>query len=111
MFLVEYKLKIYWAHFNVDSFLHLDWSDHRSGQRYGHGSSIRRLSKIAHIINIYQIGIRDISSSLKGDVEVAHDYGVQQFKKGFNEHVEEYIGDFIKPIHPLFYKIYQRINK
>lgn len=43
--------------------------------------------------------------------EEADDYGVQQFKKGFNAHVEEYIGDFIKPIHPLFYKIYQFINK
>ncbi|HJF66675.1 MAG TPA: aminoacyltransferase [Staphylococcus kloosii] len=41
----------------------------------------------------------------------AEDYGVQQFKKGFNAHVEEYIGDFVKAIHPIFYKIYQIINK
>lgn len=41
----------------------------------------------------------------------AEDYGVQQFKKGFNAHVEEYIGDFVKAIHPFFYKIYQTINK
>ncbi len=28
----------------------------------------------------------------------ANDFGVQQFKKGFNAHVEEFlIGDFIKP--------------
>lgn len=37
----------------------------------------------------------------------AVDYGVQQFKKGFNAHVEEYIGDFVKAIHPFFYKIHQ----
>ncbi|MCG2243412.1 aminoacyltransferase [Staphylococcus caprae] len=41
----------------------------------------------------------------------ADDYGVQQFKKGFGAHIEEYIGDFIKPIHPLFYKVYQILNK
>ncbi|MFW3603335.1 aminoacyltransferase [Staphylococcus caprae] len=41
----------------------------------------------------------------------AEDFGVQQFKKGFNAHVEEYIGDFIKAIHPFFYKIYQLLNK
>lgn len=37
----------------------------------------------------------------------AENYGVQQFKKGFNAHVEEYIGDFEKAIHPFFYKVYQ----
>lgn len=41
----------------------------------------------------------------------AEDFGVQQFKKDFNPHVEEYIGDFIKAIHPFFYKIYQLLNK
>ena len=39
--------------------------------------------------------------------ENAEDYGVQQFKKGFNAHVEEYIGDFIKPLRPIFYKVYK----
>lgn len=37
--------------------------------------------------------------------ESSEDYGVQQFKKGFNAHVEEYIGDFIKPIKPMLYKL------
>lgn len=41
----------------------------------------------------------------------AEDAGVQQFKKGFNAHVEEYIGDFIKPIHPLLFKIFTLKNK
>ncbi|MEJ7450958.1 agmatinase [Staphylococcus xylosus] len=54
---------------------HLDWADHRSGQRYGHGSCIRRLSEMDHVKNIYQYGIRGISSSLKEDVEAARDYG------------------------------------
>src|SRR5699024_8139131 len=54
---------------------HLDWADHRSGQRYGHGSTIRRLSEMSHVENIYQYGIRGISSSLKEDVDAARDYG------------------------------------
>lgn len=42
--------------------------------------------------------------------ENAEDYSVQQFNKGLNAHVEEYIGDFIKPIRPIFYKIYSFIK-
>lgn len=41
----------------------------------------------------------------------AEDYGVQQFKKGFNANVEEYIGDFIKPIRKNWYFINKLINK
>ncbi|AYU54293.1 aminoacyltransferase [Staphylococcus debuckii] len=43
--------------------------------------------------------------------EDAEDFGVQKFKEGFNAHVEEYVGDFVKPIKPFFYKIYQFLNK
>ncbi|EIO0100963.1 aminoacyltransferase [Staphylococcus pseudintermedius] len=41
----------------------------------------------------------------------AEDFGVQQFKKGFNAHVEEYIGDFIKPFKPLLFKLFTLRNK
>lgn len=41
----------------------------------------------------------------------AEDYGVQQFKKGFDAHVEEYIGDFIKPCKPLLFKLFTLKNK
>lgn len=54
---------------------HLDWADHRSGQRYGHGSCMRRLSEMDHIQQMFQFGIRGISSSLKEDVEAAKEYG------------------------------------
>ncbi|MFD2211455.1 agmatinase [Virgibacillus halophilus] len=70
---------------------HLDWADHRSGQRYGHGSCIRRLSEMDHVKDIFQFGIRGISSSLKEDVEAARDYGCtilsprQIRKKGIEE--------------------------
>ncbi|WP_338469726.1 agmatinase [Niallia sp. XMNu-256] len=54
---------------------HLDWADHRSGQRYGHGSCIRRLSEMDHVQQIFQFGIRGISSSKKEDVVAAKEYG------------------------------------
>ncbi len=41
----------------------------------------------------------------------AEDYGVQQFKKGFNAHVEECIGDFVKPIKKNWYFIYKLLNR
>ncbi|MFP4922579.1 peptidoglycan bridge formation glycyltransferase FemA/FemB family protein, partial [Staphylococcus pseudintermedius] len=34
----------------------------------------------------------------------AEDYGVQRFKEGFGAHVEEYVGDFVKPIMPMMYR-------
>ena len=49
---------------------------------------------------------------ISGDfTENAEDYGVIQFKKGFNAVVNEYIGDFIKPIKGPAYKIYNGLNK
>lgn len=43
--------------------------------------------------------------------ETAEDYGVQRFKEGFNAYVEEYIGDFIKPLRPFIYKIYTLLKR
>lgn len=49
---------------------------------------------------------------ISGDfTENAEDYGVIQFKKGFNAVVNEYIGDFIKPINIPAYKAYQALNR
>ena len=49
---------------------------------------------------------------ISGDfTENAEDYGVIQFKKGFNAVVNEYIGDFIKPINGPAYKAYNALNK
>ena len=48
---------------------------------------------------------------ISGDfTENAEDYGVIQFKKGFNAVVNEYIGDFIKPVNGPAYKIYNTLN-
>lgn len=43
--------------------------------------------------------------------EDAEDYGVIQFKKGFNATVNEYIGDFVKPVNKLAFKAYQLLKK
>ena len=39
----------------------------------------------------------------------AEDKGVQEFKEGFNANIEEYIGDYIKPIRPILYNAYKKI--
>lgn len=54
---------------------HLDWADHRSGQRYGHGSPLRRLSEMEHVEGMAQLGIRGIGSSKKEDFDAARAYG------------------------------------
>lgn len=39
--------------------------------------------------------------------EDSADYGVLNFKKGFGGYIEELVGDFIKPVHPLLYRLYK----
>ena len=43
--------------------------------------------------------------------EDAEDYGVVQFKKGFNAVVNEYVGDFVKPINKPMYKVFETLQK
>ena len=54
---------------------HLDWTDHVGPQRLGNGSPMRRLSEMAHIDKIVQIGLRGIGSSRRQDFEDAEAYG------------------------------------
>ncbi|MEB7462553.1 aminoacyltransferase [Staphylococcus succinus] len=64
--------------------------------------------KFAKKHNIDRYNFYGITGDFSEDAE---DYGVQQFKKGFNADVEEYIGDFVKPIKPLVYNIGKLIGK
>ncbi|HEC2169346.1 TPA: aminoacyltransferase [Staphylococcus delphini] len=41
----------------------------------------------------------------------AEDFGVQRFKEGFGAHIEEYPGDFVKPIKPWLYRLSRLINR
>ncbi|HWP51314.1 MAG TPA: agmatinase [Clostridia bacterium] len=54
---------------------HLDWADHVGPLKYGNGSPMRRMSEMAHIGPMAQIGLRGIGSSKKTDFEDAKAYG------------------------------------
>lgn len=54
---------------------HLDWSLAPGGQRYGNGSPMRRMSEMAHIGPMTQIGLRGVGSSTKSDFDDARAYG------------------------------------
>jgi agmatinase len=54
---------------------HLDFVDERAGNRYGHGSPMRRASECAHVQGLVQLGIRGIGSSKRADFEAARAYG------------------------------------
>lgn len=54
---------------------HLDWADQRSGQRFGHGSPMRRMAEMDTFKHMVQLGIRGIGSSKKEDFDAAREYG------------------------------------
>jgi len=54
---------------------HLDWSMAPGGQRYSNGSPMRRMSEMAHIGPMVQIGIRGLGSSRHSDFDDARAYG------------------------------------
>jgi len=54
---------------------HLDFVDERAGNRYGHGSPMRRISECKHVVGMAQLGIRGIGSSKRSDFEAAREYG------------------------------------
>lgn len=54
---------------------HLDFVDERAGNRYGHGSPMRRISECKHVTGMAQIGIRGIGSSKRADFGAARAYG------------------------------------
>ncbi|WP_312353788.1 agmatinase [Aminipila sp.] len=56
---------------------HLDWTDHVGPQAFGNGSPMRRLSEMAHIDKMAQIGLRGIGSGKKSDYMDAKNYGSQ----------------------------------
>lgn len=48
---------------------------------------------------------------ISGDFnENAQDYGVYEFKKGFNGVVEQFVGDFYLPIHKNAYNLYKKLK-
>ena len=58
--------------------------------------------------NIPRYNFYGISGNFSKD---ADDYGVYEFKKGFNGCVEQLIGEFILPVNKAAYKLYRTIKK
>jgi agmatinase len=54
---------------------HIDWRDDVDGIREGLSSPMRRASEMAHITEIFQIGIRSQGSARRADVDAALAYG------------------------------------
>lgn len=54
---------------------HIDWRDDFNGVRNGLSSPIRRASEMAHVKDIFQIGIRAQGSARPEEVEAAKAYG------------------------------------
>lgn len=54
---------------------HLDWRDEVNGVREGYSNPIRRASEMAHIGEIFQIGLRSQGSARTEEVEAALAYG------------------------------------
>jgi agmatinase len=54
---------------------HIDWRDEVNGVREGLSSTIRRASEMAHIGEVFQIGLRATGSARTEEVEAAHAYG------------------------------------
>ncbi len=54
---------------------HIDWRDEVNGVRQGLSSPIRRASEMAHIGEIFQIGLRATGSARTEEVEAAQAYG------------------------------------
>jgi agmatinase len=54
---------------------HIDWRDDFNGVRNGLSSPIRRASEMAHVRDIFQIGIRAQGSARPEEVEAAKAYG------------------------------------
>lgn len=56
---------------------HLDWRDEVSGVREGYSSPIRRAAEMAHIGQIFQIGLRGQGSARQEELQAARDYGAE----------------------------------
>lgn len=79
-------------------------SNPKYNQFMGPYNMMWRMIQYAKSLNLKTYNFYGVSGVFTEDAE---DYGVLKFKKGFNAVVEEYVGDFEKPLNPLFYKLYK----
>jgi agmatinase len=55
---------------------HIDWREEVAGERFGLSSTMRRVSEMAHVERIVQVGQRGIGSARPGDLADAKAWGV-----------------------------------
>lgn len=54
---------------------HLDWRDERDGEKFGWSSPMRRMSEMAHVEGIVQVGLRGVGTARLEEVEAAREWG------------------------------------
>lgn len=54
---------------------HIDWRDELHGERFGYSSPMRRISEMAHVAGMVQVGMRSVGSARPGEVDAALRYG------------------------------------
>ncbi|RVC77373.1 agmatinase [Mesorhizobium sp. M4A.F.Ca.ET.022.05.2.1] len=54
---------------------HIDWRDEVDGERYGYSNPMRRVSEMAHVAGMVQVGIRGVGSAGLAEIEAAQRFG------------------------------------
>jgi agmatinase len=56
---------------------HIDWREERFGERLGFSSTMRRVSELAHVEKIVQVGMRGLGSAREAEVRDAEAWGAR----------------------------------
>lgn len=54
---------------------HIDWRDELHGEHYGYSSPMRRISEMAHVAGMVQVGMRGVGSARLTEIEAILRYG------------------------------------
>ncbi|UTH13109.1 aminoacyltransferase [Macrococcus equipercicus] len=97
-----------YIHNNHELYYLSSGSNPKYNQFMGPYNMMWQMIQYAQSLNLKKYNFYGVSGDF---TEKSPDLGVVKFKKGFNAVVEEYIGDFEKPLRPLFYNIYKRMKR
>jgi agmatinase len=54
---------------------HIDWPEERRGERFGYSSTMKRVSEMAHVARIVQVGMSNFGSARTQEVDEARNWG------------------------------------
>lgn len=54
---------------------HIDWRDEVHGERFGYSNPMRRLSEMAHVGGMVQVGMRGVGSARLAEIDAAQRFG------------------------------------